>query len=52
MCSEEKFMESVRNPQRVRKHKTSDESAEKRTRFVDTESIGSGSVVCYLLNIV
>lgn len=40
MCSEEKFMESVRNPQRVRKHKTSDESAEKRTRFVDTESIG------------
>lgn len=33
-------MESVRNPQRVRKHKTSDESAEKRTRFVDTESIG------------
>ncbi|KAL3990942.1 Vacuolar sorting protein 9 (VPS9) domain family protein [Acanthocheilonema viteae] len=39
MCSEEKFMESVRNPQRVRKHKTSDESAEKRTRFVDTESI-------------
>uniref|UniRef100_A0A158Q7R7 Ras-GAP domain-containing protein n=1 Tax=Elaeophora elaphi TaxID=1147741 RepID=A0A158Q7R7_9BILA len=41
MCSEEKFMESVRNPQRVRKHKTSDESAEKRTRFVDTESIGN-----------
>uniref|UniRef100_A0AAF5PMS4 Receptor-mediated endocytosis protein 6 n=1 Tax=Wuchereria bancrofti TaxID=6293 RepID=A0AAF5PMS4_WUCBA len=39
MCPEEKFMESVRNPQRVRKHKTSDESAEKRTRFVDTESI-------------
>ncbi|KAM3727713.1 GTPase-activating protein and VPS9 domain-containing protein [Dirofilaria immitis] len=39
MCSEEKFMESVQNPQRVRKHKTSDESAEKRTRFVDTESI-------------
>uniref|UniRef100_A0A8R1TQ67 Receptor-mediated endocytosis protein 6 n=1 Tax=Onchocerca volvulus TaxID=6282 RepID=A0A8R1TQ67_ONCVO len=39
MCSEEKFMESVQNPQRVRKHKISDESAEKRTRFVDTESI-------------
>uniref|UniRef100_A0A915PJN7 Ras-GAP domain-containing protein n=1 Tax=Setaria digitata TaxID=48799 RepID=A0A915PJN7_9BILA len=39
MCSEEKFMESVRNPQRMRKHKTSDGSAEKRTRFVDTESI-------------
>ncbi|VDN06515.1 unnamed protein product [Thelazia callipaeda] len=39
MCPEEKFMESVRNPQRMRKHKISDESAEKRTRFVDTESI-------------
>lgn len=43
MCSEEKFMESVRHPQRLRKHKISDGSAEKRTRFVDIESIGNFS---------
>ncbi|VDN23846.1 unnamed protein product [Gongylonema pulchrum] len=41
MCPEEKFMESVRHPQRLRKHKISDGSAEKRTRFMDTESIGN-----------
>uniref|UniRef100_A0A183TWS9 Ras-GAP domain-containing protein n=1 Tax=Toxocara canis TaxID=6265 RepID=A0A183TWS9_TOXCA len=40
LCSEEKFMESVRQPLSIRKHKISDGAAEKRTRFLDTESIG------------
>lgn len=40
LSSEEKFMETVQHPQRLRKHKISDDSGEKRTRFVDTESIG------------
>uniref|UniRef100_F1KQR4 Receptor-mediated endocytosis protein 6 n=1 Tax=Ascaris suum TaxID=6253 RepID=F1KQR4_ASCSU len=40
LCCEDKFMESVRQPLTSRKHKTSDGAAEKRTRFLDTESLG------------
>ncbi|VDK53186.1 unnamed protein product [Anisakis simplex] len=40
LCSEEKFMESLRQPLSIRKHKTSDGASEKRTRFLDSESIG------------
>ncbi|VDN56853.1 unnamed protein product [Dracunculus medinensis] len=39
LCSEEKFMESVQQRVAPRKHKLSDSAGEKRTRFVDTESI-------------
>ncbi|KHN76774.1 GTPase-activating protein and VPS9 domain-containing protein 1 [Toxocara canis] len=45
LCSEEKFMESVRQPLSIRKHKISDGAAEKRTRFLDTESIGNADVL-------
>lgn len=51
LCCEDKFMESVRQPLTSRKHKTSDGAAEKRTRFLDTESLGRfGSMLKILLD--